>query len=108
MYKRQPVDGDVVITVADTGAGISGEQLPHIFDKFYQADNQAQAASKGTGLGLAIAKEIVDAHAGQTTVESVVGEGTTFVVTLPTDAPGAKRPPEPTPPEHAPEAEDGG
>ena len=103
-----PVDGDVVITVADTGAGISGEQLPHIFDKFYQADNQAQAASKGTGLGLAIAKEIVDAHAGQTTVESVVGEGTTFVVTLPTDAPGVKRRPEPTPPEHAPEAEDGG
>ena len=103
-----PVDGNVVITVADTGAGISSEQLPHIFDKFYQADNQAQAASKGTGLGLAIAKEIVDAHAGQTTVESVVGEGTTFVVTLPTDAPGVKRRPEPTPPEHAPEAEDGG
>jgi signal transduction histidine kinase len=85
------VESTVVITVADTGAGISAEQLPHIFDKFYQADNQAQAASKGTGLGLAIAKEIVDAHGGQTTVESKVGQGTTFVVTLPFEAPGAKK-----------------
>jgi signal transduction histidine kinase len=86
-----PLDGKVVITVADTGAGISAEQLPHIFDKFFQADNQAQAAVKGTGLGLAIAKEIVEAHGGQTTVDSRVGEGTTFVVTLPIEPPGAKR-----------------
>lgn len=98
-----PVDGKVVITVADTGAGISAEQLPHIFDKFFQADNQAQAATKGTGLGLAIAKEIVEAHGGQTTVESRVGEGTTFVVTLPIEATGAKRRREP-----APKAEDAG
>lgn len=98
-----PVDGKVVITVADTGAGISAEQLPHIFDKFFQADNQAQAATKGTGLGLAIAKGIVEAHGGQTTVESRVGEGTTFVVTLPIEAPGAKRRRE-----SAPKAEDAG
>jgi signal transduction histidine kinase len=100
-------DGNVVITVADTGAGISPEQLPHIFDKFYQADNQAQAASKGTGLGLAIAKEIVEAHGGHTTVESTVGEGTTFVVTLPIEAPGAKKGAEPTSPESMPKVEDG-
>jgi two-component system sensor histidine kinase BaeS len=87
------VDANVVITVADTGAGISPEQLPHIFDKFYQADNQAQAASKGTGLGLAIAKEIVEAHGGRTTVESRVGEGTTFVVTLPVESAGRKKTP---------------
>ena len=98
-----PVDGMVVITVADTGAGISAAQLPHIFDKFYQADNQAQAASEGTGLGLAIAKEIVEAHGGETTVESLVGEGTTFVVTLPVEAPGAKKLHE-----RAPKAEDAG
>lgn len=85
------LDANVVITVADTGAGISPDQLPHIFDKFFQGDNQAQASSKGTGLGLAIAKEIVDAHAGRTTVESKVGEGTTFVVTLPVEAPGARK-----------------
>src|SRR6267378_4282347 len=81
----------VTISVADTGAGISAEQLPHIFDKFFQADNQAQAATKGTGLGLAIAKEIVEAHGGQITVESRVGEGTTFVVTLPIEPTGVRR-----------------
>jgi two-component system sensor histidine kinase ResE len=86
-----PSDGNVVITVADTGAGISPEQLPHIFDKFFQADNQAQAATKGTGLGLAIAKEIVEAHGGHITVESKVGEGTTFVVILPVEASGSRR-----------------
>jgi signal transduction histidine kinase len=84
-------ENKVIITVADTGAGISGEQLPHIFDKFFQADNQAQAATKGTGLGLAIAKEIVEAHGGKITVESRVGEGTTFVVTLPSEPTGVRR-----------------
>ena len=93
----------VIITVADTGAGISAEQLPHIFDKFFQADNQAQAATKGTGLGLAIAKEIVEAHGGNITVESTVGEGTTFVVTLPIEPTGVRRRRPP-----APKAEVGG
>ena len=102
-----PVGATVVITVADTGAGISAAQLPHIFDKFYQADNQAQADSKGTGLGLAIAKEIVEAHGGRTAVASQVGEGTTFVVTLPIEPPGAKRRSE-TPPEASPQVEDAG
>ena len=81
--------------MADTGVGISGEQLPHIFDKFYQADNQAAAATKGTGLGLAIAREIVEAHGGQITVQSSVGEGTTFTVTLPIEATGARKRSEP-------------
>jgi signal transduction histidine kinase len=84
-------ENKVIITVTDTGAGISGEQLPHIFDKFFQADNQAQAATKGTGLGLAIAKEIVEAHGGKITAESRVGEGTTFVVTLPAEPTGVRR-----------------
>jgi len=86
-----PEGGNIVITVSDTGAGISPEQLPHIFDKFYQADNQAQAATKGTGLGLAIAKEVVEAHGGDIRVESKVGEGTTFVVSLPVEAAGVRR-----------------
>ena len=92
-----PEDDHVVISVADTGAGIPPEQLPHIFDKFFQADNQAAAATKGTGLGLAIAKEIVEAHGGQITVDSTVGEGTTFVVTLPTEPSGAVKRREPAP-----------
>ncbi len=86
-----PVDNKVVVTVSDTGAGISPEQLPRIFDKFFMGDNQAQAATKGTGLGLAIAREIVEAHGGQIVVESRVGKGATFVVTLPVEAPGARR-----------------
>ena len=90
-----PIDNNVVTTVSDTGAGISPEQLPHIFDKFFMGDNQAQAATKGTGLGLAIAREIVEAHGGEIVVESRVGEGTTFVVTLPVEAPGARKRREP-------------
>jgi signal transduction histidine kinase len=84
-------ENKVIIILFDTGAGISAEQLPHIFDKFFQADNQAQAATKGTGLGLAIAKEIVEAHGGQITVESQLGKGTTFVVTLPAEPTGVRR-----------------
>jgi len=74
---------NVHVTVADTGAGIAADQLPHVFEKFYQADNQASAALKGTGLGLAIAKQIVEAHNGTITVDSVQGVGTTFHLTLP-------------------------
>ncbi len=80
------LDGDeseVRITIRDTGAGIPADQLPHIFEKFYQADNQASAALKGTGLGLAIAKQIVEAHQGTITVDSTEGSGTTFHITLP-------------------------
>ena len=93
-----PEDGRVSITVRDSGVGISEDQLPHIFDKFFQADNQAQAATKGTGLGLAIAKEIVEAHGGQISVESKVGHGTTFVVKLPIDPPVTRRRREPVTP----------
>ena len=73
------------IEVRDTGAGIPPEQLPHIFEKFYQADNQRAASMPGTGLGLAIAKEIVEAHRGQIACDSVLGEGTTFTLVLPTE-----------------------
>ena len=76
--------GDAIrIVVRDTGAGIPAEQLPGLFRKFYQADNQKQASTKGTGLGLAISKEIVEAHGGTIGCESTVGVGTTFTVNLP-------------------------
>lgn len=74
------------LVVADTGAGIPPDQLPHVFQKFFQADNQAKAAVKGTGLGLAIAKEIVEAHGGAITVESAPGQGTRFTIVLPDKA----------------------
>jgi signal transduction histidine kinase len=79
----EAVDGAILMEVRDTGAGIPEAQVPHIFQKFYQADNQSAAASKGTGLGLAIAKEIVEAHNGTICVDSTPGIGTTFSITLP-------------------------
>ena len=79
-----PSDDHVKIEVRDTGAGVPPDQLPHIFEKFYQADNQRAASAPGTGLGLAIAKEIVEAHRGQISCDSVLGEGTTFTLLLPT------------------------
>lgn len=82
--RAEPHDDDtVLITIQDTGAGIPPEQLPQIFKKFYQADNQQLAAQEGTGLGLAISKEIVEAHRGSIRVESGVGVGTTFQILLP-------------------------
>jgi signal transduction histidine kinase len=84
-------DGSVQIQVRDTGAGIPPEQLPHVFEKFYQADNQRSASAKGTGLGLAIAKEIVEAHKGQIRCESSVGNGTTFTLILPVSVQNRRR-----------------
>ena len=78
-----PDKNGVCIQVRDSGAGIAPDQLKHVFQKFYQADNQKSASAKGTGLGLAIAKEIVEAHQGKISVTSVVGTGTTFTLTLP-------------------------
>jgi signal transduction histidine kinase len=86
-------DNEVNIFVRDTGAGISAEQVPHIFEKFFQANNQAFAAAKGTGLGLAIAREIVEAHGGTIKVESTFGMGTTFSITLPVRAAITRRTP---------------
>ncbi len=80
----ESVDGGVLMEVRDTGAGIPPEQLPRIFEKFYQADNQRSARTSGSGLGLAIAKQIVEAHGGTISCESTPGVGTTFSIMLPT------------------------
>jgi signal transduction histidine kinase len=79
--------GGMIIEVVDTGVGIPSDQLPRIFDKFYQVENEAQPKSVGTGLGLAISKEITEAHGGTISADSKVGEGTTFRVFLPGTAP---------------------
>lgn len=76
-------DGHVQLAVSDTGAGIPASQLPHIFEKFFQADNQESASLGGTGLGLAIAKQIVVAHGGTIAAESTLGVGSKFTITLP-------------------------
>jgi heavy metal sensor kinase len=77
-------DAHVCIEVADTGIGIAAEHLPHVFERFYRADNaRTRDGSGGSGLGLAIADAIVRAHGGRITVRSTLGRGTTFTVSLP-------------------------
>jgi signal transduction histidine kinase len=66
--------------------------LPHVFQKFYQADNQGAASAMGTGLGLAIVKGIVEAHQGQIKCESTEGKGTKFTLLLPIVATNGRRP----------------
>jgi PAS domain S-box-containing protein len=73
----------VQISVSDTGTGISKEQLPHIFDRFWQS-SQSTIRSRGAGLGLPIARGIVRAHGGRIGVESELGRGSKFYFTLPT------------------------
>jgi two-component system, OmpR family, sensor kinase len=89
----------VEIAVRDTGQGIAPEDLPHIFDRFYRAD-QARAAG-GAGLGLSIAGWIVGEHGGQIRVQSLPGAGSVFTVTLPRAAVEEPAPPEPAPEEAA-------
>lgn len=74
----------VYLKVSDTGSGITAEDLPFIFDRFYRADKSRQRSDNpSSGLGLAIAKAIVEAHGGSIGVTSQVGHGTTFTISLP-------------------------
>ena len=73
----------VQVRIRDTGIGIPKEQLNKIWDRFYQIDSTSTRRFAGTGLGLAIVKRIVEAHRGEITVESTMGEGSTFCFTLP-------------------------
>ncbi len=76
-------DGGIVFTVADQGIGIPPAELPYLFSKFYRSGAARDSGIRGTGLGLVLAKEAVLAHRGTITVESDVGRGTRFTVTLP-------------------------
>jgi signal transduction histidine kinase len=74
---------EVGVAVADTGPGIPEDDLPHIFERFYRVDKSRDRDKGGAGLGLAIAKTILELHDRTLTVESTVGEGTTFRFRLP-------------------------
>jgi PAS domain S-box-containing protein len=76
-------EGYVQIEVSDTGIGIPEEKLDRIFDRFYQVDGSSRRRFGGVGLGLAIVKQIVEAHGGQVTARSRVGEGSAFQFSLP-------------------------
>ncbi len=71
--------------ITDTGIGISAQDQARVFERFYKADPSRQRSVEGSGLGLAIAKKIVEMHRGTINVESQLGMGTTFAVTLPTE-----------------------
>lgn len=84
VYVNVMGDGDrALINVTDTGIGISAEDLQHVFQKFYRADNSDTREIGGTGLGLYITKQRAEAMGGRVWAESAFGEGTTFYVSLP-------------------------
>lgn len=82
-------DGQAEVTVSDTGIGIRAEDLPHVFERFYRADDARARNHEGSGLGLAIAYKVVEAHLGTITVTSVHGQGTSFTVLIPLEGPFA-------------------
>lgn len=68
----------------DTGVGIADEDIPHVFNRFYRADNaRTESADNGYGLGLPIAQKIVHEHSGSISVKSKISEGSSFIVRLP-------------------------
>jgi heavy metal sensor kinase len=76
-------NSQLAISVADTGPGIAPEHLPHLFERFFRVNRGRSRAQGGSGLGLAIAQTIVSAHGGRLTVESKLGQGSTFTALLP-------------------------
>ena len=85
---RQREDA-VEIAVSDSGIGIPAKEIPRIFERFYRVDRARSREMSGTGLGLSIVKHIIEAHSGKVSVESQVGKGSRFVVTLPKQSPGS-------------------
>lgn len=76
-------DHEALLSVSDSGIGISEEHLPHIFERFYRVDKARSRSEGGSGLGLAICQQIIELHQGRIEVRSAEGKGTTFTVTIP-------------------------
>ena len=84
--RLKEIDGRARLEVQDEGIGIRHDQIPHLFERFRQADGSANRHYEGTGLGLSLVKELSELHGGQVLVRSVYGEGTTFTIDLPLGA----------------------
>ena len=93
MIDVQVLDEWVEVAVQDEGIGISGDEIPHLFERFRQIGRE-RMEQQGTGLGLAIVRELIEIHGGEVIVESKLGQGSMFTLRLPID-------------EEAPEDEDG-
>ena len=83
VIKASAGNGSFELSVRDTGPGISAADQAKLFQEFQQAENPKTRKKEGTGLGLAISKRIIEMHGGQIWIESQVGQGSTFFVTLP-------------------------
>ena len=91
VIKADASDGTFNLAVRDTGPGISAADQAKLFQEFQQADNSNTRKKEGTGLGLAISKRIIEMHGGRIWIESQVGQGSTFFVTLPVQAQAQSR-----------------
>jgi signal transduction histidine kinase len=80
----------IAFAVVDEGIGISAEDVPHVFERFYRSEQARKVENSGTGLGLAIVKEIVELHGGSVTISSVAGQGSAFTVRLPLSSGGLR------------------
>ena len=85
--QRAPANGDLVIAVADTGKGIPQDEIATLFDEYRQVEGSESAVQKGTGLGLSITKKFAELLGGTISVESKIGKGSTFTLTMPADYP---------------------
>ena len=89
---RAPAGDHIVFWVRDYGIGISDEELPRIFDRFYQVDSSSTRTFRGAGVGLSLVKDLLEYLGGTIEVESAPGEGSRFVVTLPVRHAKARNP----------------
>jgi adenylate cyclase len=81
--RLQYTGSDCILQVEDTGIGIAEEQIPHLFERFRQAEGSENRSYEGTGLGLALVKELVEVHGGTVAVDSIYESGTNFTISLP-------------------------